>query len=57
MVLAGEVYDDPHKAACDLQKEYAGFYKGKIAVVTYNKKTFKSELVRYLKLSDYATDK
>lgn len=41
----------------DLQKEYAGFYKGKIAVVTYNKKTFKSELVRYLKLSDYATDK
>ena len=26
----------------DLQKEYAGFYKGKIAVVTYNKKTFKS---------------
>lgn len=41
----------------DPQKEYAGFYKGKIAVVTYNKKTFKSELVRYLKLSDYATDK
>lgn len=39
------------------KKEYAGFYKGKIAVVTYNKKTFKSELVRYLKLSDYATDK
>lgn len=40
----------------DSQKEYAGFYKGKIAVETYNKKTFKSELVRYLKLSDYATD-